>query len=286
MRAVAIANQKGGVGKTTTCVNLSAALANMQNRVLLVDLDPQGNASVGCGIEARALQQSVYDVLLGEKNIAAVRVRPEGLDFDVLPSNGDLTAAEMHLMHQEGREFALKNAIREIRGEYDWIIIDCPPSLNLLTLNALAAADSVLIPMQCEYYALEGLTALLDTVDQVRASVNPKLEIEGVLRTMYDGRNNLSTAVSDQLTENFGEQVYRTLVPRNVRIAEAPSYGQPVTQYDPESKGALAYLSLAGEMLRRHEKKNSERFARVLTGKPGSSPEAQPQETPIQKPKT
>jgi chromosome partitioning protein len=282
MRCVAIANQKGGVGKTTTCVNLSAALANMQNRVLLVDLDPQGNASVGCGIEARALQKSAYDVLLGEQTIAGVRLSPEGLGFDVLPSNGDLTAAEMHLMHQEGREFALKNAIREIRGEYDWIIIDCPPSLNLLTLNALAAADSVLIPMQCEYYALEGLTALLDTVEQVRASVNPKLEIEGVLRTMYDVRNNLSAAVSEQLTENFGEQVYRTLVPRNVRIAEAPSYGQPVTQYDPESKGSLAYLSLAGEMLRRHEKKNAERFAQVLGNKPGRSQDANPHEAKTQ----
>jgi chromosome partitioning protein len=276
MRCVAIANQKGGVGKTTTCVNLSAALASMQNRVLLIDFDPQGNASVGCGIDARALQHSAYDVLLGNETISQARLSPEALGFDVLPSNGDLTAAEMHLMHQEGREFALKNAIREIRGEYDWIIIDCPPSLNLLTLNALAAADSVLIPMQCEYYALEGLTSLLDTVDQVKAAVNPRLEIEGVLRTMYDGRNNLSNAVSDQLTENFGEQVYRTLVPRNVRIAEAPSYGQPVTQYDPESKGALAYLSLAGEMLRRHEKKNAERFAKVISGKPEGSLEAKP----------
>jgi chromosome partitioning protein len=274
MRCVAIANQKGGVGKTTTCVNLSAALAKMNNRVLLVDLDPQGNASVGSGSDPRSLQCSTYDVLVGEASVSQARISPEGLGFDLLPSNGDLTAAEMHLMHQEGREFALKNAIRDIRGEYDWIIIDCPPSLNLLTLNALAAADSVLIPMQCEYYALEGLTALLDTIEQVRASVNPRLEIEGLLRTMYDVRNNLSSAVSDQLTENFGEQVYRTLVPRNVRIAEAPSYGLPVTHYDPESKGALAYLSLAGELLRRHEKKNSERFTQVLQGKPVASQES------------
>jgi chromosome partitioning protein len=274
MRCLAIANQKGGVGKTTTCVNLSAALASMQNRVLLIDLDPQGNASVGCGIDSRALEHSAYDVLLGDETISQARVTPDDLGFDVLPSNGDLTAAEMNLMHREGREYALKNAIRDIRGDYDWIIIDCPPSLNLLTLNALAAADSVFIPMQCEYYALEGLTALLDTVEQVRASVNPKLEIEGLLRTMYDVRNNLSAAVSDQLTENFGEQVYRTVVPRNVRIAEAPSYGLPVTRYDPSSKGALAYLSLAGEMLRRHEKKNSDRFAKVLGREPEASLES------------
>jgi chromosome partitioning protein len=274
MRCLAIANQKGGVGKTTTCVNLSAALASMQNRVLLIDLDPQGNASVGCGIDSRALEHSAYDVLLGDETISQARVTPDDLGFDVLPSNGDLIAAEMNLMHREGREYALKNAIRDIRGDYDWIIIDCPPSLNLLTLNALAAADSVFIPMQCEYYALEGLTALLDTVEQVRASVNPKLEIEGLLRTMYDVRNNLSAAVSDQLTENFGEQVYRTVVPRNVRIAEAPSYGLPVTRYDPSSKGALAYLSLAGEMLRRHEKKNSDRFAKVLGREPEASLES------------
>jgi chromosome partitioning protein len=213
--------------------------------------------------------------LVGEETIRQVRQTPADLGFDILPSNGDLTAAEMHLMQQESREFALKTAIRDIRGEYDWVIIDCPPSLNLLTLNALAAADSVLIPMQCEYYALEGLTALVDTIEQVRASVNPRLEIEGLLRTMYDVRNNLSAAVSDQLTENFGDQVYRTMVPRNVRIAEAPSYGLPVTHYDPGSKGALAYLALAGELLRRHEKKNAERLAKVLSGSPSENLETE-----------
>lgn len=257
MRCIAIANQKGGVGKTTTSVNLAAALAGTRHRVLLIDLDPQGNASVGCGVDARSLQASAYDVLLGEQGIEQVRVRLENLGMDLLPSNGDLTAAEIALMHREEREFALKRAVQAVASQYDWIVIDCPPSLNILTLNALAAADSILIPMQCEYYALEGLTALLDTVNQVRASINPNLEIEGLLRTMFDGRNNLSTAVSDQLLENFGDQVYRTIVPRNVRIAEAPSYGLPVMNYDPGSKGALAYLGLAGELLRRDGKKKS-----------------------------
>jgi chromosome partitioning protein len=262
LRCVAVANQKGGVGKTTTCVNLSAALADMQHRVLLVDLDPQSNASVGCGVDTRTLQHSAYDVLIGDAGVERVRRSLDTLGFDLLPSNADLTAAEVILMHREGREFALRKALAAVAGQYDWIIIDCPPSLNILTLNALAAADSVLIPMQCEYYALEGLSALLETIEQVRASVNPKLEIEGLLRTMYDVRNNLSTAVSEQLTENFGERVYRTLVPRNVRVAEAPSYGLPVTRYDPASKGALAYLGLAGELLRRNGKRAGGGIAR------------------------
>ncbi|HMB59362.1 MAG TPA: ParA family protein [Xanthomonadales bacterium] len=257
MHCVAVANQKGGVGKTTTCVNLAAALARARKRVLLIDLDPQGNATVGCGITPRGLLASAYEVLLGERTIEQARFQLAELGMDLLPSNGDLTAAEMELMQVDGREFRLKEAIEPVAGQYDWVIIDCPPSLNLLTLNALTAADSVLIPMQCEYYALEGLTALLDTIDQVRASVNPGLEIEGLLRTMYDVRNNLSSAVSDQLLEHFGEQVYRTLVPRNVRIAEAPSYGMPVLHYDPASKGAQAYIGLAGEMLRRLERRKT-----------------------------
>jgi len=184
-------------------------------------------------------------------------LQPEGLKFDLLPSNGDLTAAEIFLLQQDEREFALKRALEPVLAQYAWIFIDCPPSLNMLTLNALAAADSVLIPMQCEYYALEGLTSLLNTIEQIRSGVNPNLEIEGLLRTMYDGRNNLAIAVSDQLFENFGDRVYRTLIPRNIRVAEAPSYGLPILMYDPRSKGAVAHLALAGEMLRRYEKKET-----------------------------
>jgi chromosome partitioning protein len=256
-RIIAVANQKGGVGKTTTCVNLAAAFASMNYPVAMLDLDPQGNATTGSGIDPRKLMVSACEVLLGERSIPETMLQPEGLKYDLLPSNGDLTAAEVFLLQQDNREYALKRALKPILAQYAWIFIDCPPSLNMLTLNALAAADSVLIPMQCEYYALEGLSALLNTIDQVRSSVNPGLEIEGILRTMYDGRNNLATAVSDQLIENFGDRVYRTLVPRNIRVAEAPSYGLPVLMYDPRSKGAIAHLALAGEMLRRYEKKET-----------------------------
>jgi len=229
----------------------------MRYRALLVDLDPQGNASVGCGIDARALDISAFDVMTGECKIADALVHIEKLGFDVLPSNSDLTAAEVSLLQIDEREFQLRNALEEIAQQYAWVIIDCPPSLNMLTLNALTAANSVLIPMQCEYYALEGLASLLETIDQVRGSVNPGLEIEGLLRTMYDGRNNLSGAVSEQLIEHFGNRVYRTLIPRNVRVAEAPSHGLPVLRYAPSSRGALAYLGLAGEMLRRNRKRQS-----------------------------
>ncbi len=257
-RIIAVANQKGGVGKTTTCVNLASALADMNYRTLLVDLDPQGNATVGCGISGRELEISALEVLQAECDITDAMIQVEKLGLDVLPSNSDLTAAEVSLLQIDEREYRLKKALEKVAHQYAWIIIDCPPSLNMLTLNALTAASSVLIPMQCEYYALEGLASLLETIEQVRSSVNPGLEIEGLLRTMYDGRNNLSGAVSEQLTEHFGERVYRTLIPRNIRVAEAPSYGLPVLRYAPASRGALAYLGLAGEVLRRNRKRQAE----------------------------
>jgi len=250
-RIVAVANQKGGVGKTTTALNLAAGLAELTKRVLLVDMDPQGNASTGLGLELDEDQATVCEVLLGDADAQATIVRSDGMQLDILPANGDLTAAEVALMDLEDRASVLKTALEPLKGHYHYIIIDCPPALNVLTLNALTAADSVLIPMQCEYYALEGLTALLNTIEQIQSSVNPALEIEGLVRTMFDIRNNLSGAVSKQLQEHFGDKVYGTVVPRNVRVAEAPSYGQSVIHYDRESRGAVAYMGLAGEFLRR-----------------------------------
>ncbi|MCO6412997.1 MAG: ParA family protein [Thiogranum sp.] len=254
-RIIAITNQKGGVGKTTTCVNLAASLAATRRSVLLVDLDPQGNATMGSGVDKHELEVSGYQLLMEDAAVESLIVNAEAAGYHLLPGNSDLTAAEVQLMNVDEREARLRNRLAAVAGNYDYVLIDCPPSLNMLTLNALTAADSVLIPIQCEYYALEGLSALIETVEQVREAVNPGLAIEGLLRTMYDARNNLANDVSEQLIEHFGDRVYRTIIPRNVRLAEAPSHGAPIIKYDPTSRGAIAYLAMAGELVRRDQER-------------------------------
>ncbi|MDX1692790.1 MAG: ParA family protein [Ketobacteraceae bacterium] len=256
-KILAIANQKGGVGKTTTSVNLAASLSATRRKVLLIDLDPQGNATMGAGVDKHDLELSVYDVLVEGIPVTDAVIKTEA-GFDLLGANGDLTAAEVVLLEMDNKERKLAEALTGASQHYDYIIIDCPPSLNMLTVNALVAANSVVIPMQCEYYALEGLSALLNTIEKIKSVLNPALEIDGLLRTMYDPRNALSNQVSSQLTDHFGERVYRTIIPRNVRLAEAPSYGLPVLEYDKKSRGAVAYLALAGEMIRRSEKQQTE----------------------------
>ena len=257
-KIIAIANQKGGVGKTTTCVNLAASMAATRRKVLVVDLDPQGNATMASGIDKYQVERTAYELLVDELPAKEVLIAETAGGYHLIAANSDVTAAEIRLLEFFAREIRLRNALNAVRDQYDYIFIDCPPSLNLLTVNAMSAADSVLVPMQCEYFALEGLTALVDTISKLVAVVNPNLKIEGILRTMFDHRNRLSNDVSDQLKQHFGDKVYRTVIPRNVRLAEAPSFGTPAMYYDKTSVGAKAYLALAGEILRREEQASLE----------------------------
>ncbi|MDL5030728.1 AAA family ATPase [Pelomonas sp. APW6] len=251
MKIFCVANQKGGVGKTTTTVNLAAGLAKVGQRVLVVDLDPQGNATMGSGVDKRALELSVYDVLLESSTIAEARQRNEQVGYDVLGANRELAGAEVELVELERRERRLKAALKAAEAEYDFVLIDCPPSLSMLTLNGLCSAHGVIVPMQCEYFALEGLSDLVNTIKQVHANLNPDLQIIGLLRVMFDPRITLQNQVSEQLKAHFGEKVFDTVIPRNVRLAEAPSYGLPGVVFDPSSKGAQSFVEFAKEMVRR-----------------------------------
>jgi chromosome partitioning protein len=251
-KVIAITNQKGGVGKTTTTINLAASLAKTRRRVLLIDIDPQGNATMGSGVSKDQLAETVYHVLVGLEPLEKVTTKTEA-GYDLVPANSDLAGAEIELISLDRRERRLRTALESVAGKYDYILIDCPPSLSLLTINALVASNAVLIPMQCEYYALEGLSSLVATVQRIRESLNPQLEIGGLLRTMFDPRSTLANEVSAQLLKHFGDKLFNTIIPRNIRLAEAPSFGKPVITYDLHSKGAQAYLALAGEMLRREE---------------------------------
>jgi len=250
-RIIAIANQKGGVGKTTTAVNLSACLAKMEKKVLLIDIDPQGNATSGLGIDVKNIEKSVYDVLINSESLKETVKETEYKNLDVCPSSPSLSGAEVELVTVMGREYQLKSAVDEIRDSYDYILLDCPPSLGLVTLNALTACDSVLVPIQCEYYALEGLSSLTGTIKRVKKVLNPKIEIEGVLLTMFDARTNLAIQVVDEVKKYFPEKVYKTIIPRNVRLSEAPGFGQPIIVYDPASKGSESYIDLAEELIER-----------------------------------
>ncbi len=247
----AVTNQKGGVGKTTTTVNLAASLADFGKKVLLIDLDPQGNATTGCGLDKNDIENSSYEVIMAEARASDAILSPEGLGFDVMPTNADLTAAEVELLEIKLREHRLRIALESTREKYDYVLIDCPPSLSMLTVNALVASQGIVIPIQCEYYALEGLSSLLKTIERVKQRANPTLDITGLLRTMFDARNNLANQVSRQLMSHFEGKVFQSIIPRNVRLAEAPSHGLPVLAYDRSSTGSIAYMALASEFMRR-----------------------------------